>query len=602
MPSLDSFIAPRALLAFALALTLVSVSAEAAPTIGTSSSAASAEAEGEKPGGLGPDRSGLEAELFGTPSESEEAPESFEAPDRSALSSELFGAPEAPESFEAPDRSALSSEQLGGVVTSTRPEGRFPADSSADLPPGGRREGLEAELFGPSPSERAEAPVGGGGEGLLGGLVDALDDASERLAIGGQLYLRLEVQAQDEEAPEGYDLVSPNTLDLYLDARPIDRVRTYVRGRLAYDPTFSGVEEDASDGLGSILGAQSTDLAGFLDQLWVKFDADHRVFFTVGKQRVRWGTGRVWNPTDFLNGQRFNPLALFDPRLGVGLIKVQVPFEDIGANLYAVANLEGAQTLDQIGVALRAEIALEQAEVAVSGSWRSGEPLRLGLDLSGGLGDFDLRAEAALLYDLQSPFLTGTWSGAEPLELSGVSARYRNDELIPQIVVGGDYTLDYGDGEQAILGLEYFYNDTGYDSAELYPLLALAPNLYQIQNLGLADLGFTSEPPTLLQPLYLGRHYLSAFVLLPQPFGAEDWFTTFTGIVNLSDGSAVLRVDQSVQLFRFLTLRAYGNVHLGNEGELRLGVDVASIPLLLPDGISSAPPLFELGLALSTTL
>ena len=29
----------------------------------------------------------------------------------------------------------------------------------------------------------------------------------------------------------------PNLLELYLDGRPSDRVRAYVRGRLSYDPT-----------------------------------------------------------------------------------------------------------------------------------------------------------------------------------------------------------------------------------------------------------------------------------------------------------------------------------------------------------------------------
>jgi hypothetical protein len=36
----------------------------------------------------------------------------------------------------------------------------------------------------------------------------------------------------------------PNLLDVYLDARPVERVRAFASGRLAYDPTLTEAAED----------------------------------------------------------------------------------------------------------------------------------------------------------------------------------------------------------------------------------------------------------------------------------------------------------------------------------------------------------------------
>ena len=59
----------------------------------------------------------------------------------------------------------------------------------------------------------------------------------ESLRIGGQLYLRGQTLFQEDVAPEDWALTSPNLLDVWLDARPNDRVRAFTLGRMRYDPT-----------------------------------------------------------------------------------------------------------------------------------------------------------------------------------------------------------------------------------------------------------------------------------------------------------------------------------------------------------------------------
>lgn len=485
----------------------------------------------------------------------------------------------------------------------------------------GQHPDIEAELFGTEGQAPKRDVVGSPsfepvpGQSLDGdagqAIRAAISAADDRLAIGGNLFLRLEYRALSEGNPESFSLVSPSTLDLFLDSRPVDRVRAYVRTRLFHDGTLvegGGVSAldllnpaaDPQDVLG-LLGGQQDRTSLLLDQLWLKFDIERRVFITAGKQRVRWGTGRVWNPSDFLNAQRFDPLALFDQRLGVGLVKFHLPFEDQGANIYAIVNFDGANTLERLGAALRAEVAFGQSEVALSGSWRQGEALRLGADASTGLGDFELRTEAAFLYDVRAPFFEGRWSASEPLDFSDLRVRYREDEIIPQLVVGLDWTVDYGDGDQAILGVEYFWNDAGYDDASLYPVLLLAPNLDTLEAAGLVELGLREPSPVLFQPLYLGRHYLSAFALFPAPFDWEDHTFVLTGIGNLSDQSWIARLDHTLRLFRFLSLRTYLNLHLGRKGEFRFGLQLGTVPGIFDEGFAVVPPLFEFGIALNAT-
>lgn len=539
-------------------------------------------------------------------------------PDWSRLEEELFGSPPAaPEPSRSGDDSA-STDREGSKEEAPRPaeetESREAFEESLF---GGQDEAPEREEQAPEAEQSTEAAGAAGPMGraepsdLLGDLRDTLAAASERLVIGGVLFLRLEYRALSEGPAESFALVSPTTLDLYLDARPVDRVRAYARARVAHDFTvvdggqgLSATEladpSQAAD-LGALVqgaGRPRTDV--FLDQLWLKFDAAQRVFFTFGQQRIRWGAGRIWNPTDFLNPLRFDPLALFDPRLGVGLFKVHVPFESLGANLYAIANFDGADRLERVGGALRGEIAFETTEISMSGALRESEPLRLGADISTGIGPFELRGELALLYDVSAPTFSGRWSEDDPTDLDELEVTYRDDDVIPQLVLGADLTLEYGDQDQLILGLEYFFNDLGYSGSELYPILLLAPTIAGFEG-GPDLLGLREPPPLLFQPLYLGRHYLAVFALLPAPLDLQDHTFTLTAISNLSDRSAVARLDHSVRLFQFLTLQSYVNVHLGQRGEFRLGFDLAPVPGVLP-AVPVVPPLFELGFALVSTL
>lgn len=355
----------------------------------------------------------------------------------------------------AADREALEADLFGSPAST---------DREAPATDGSAGAGFEDALFGGPTSGEAEAAADAAGDGLsaaargLGGRVAAADD---NLDVGGLLYLRGSYTATRGEDPEQGAFRSPSWLDVYLDGRPTDRVRAYVRGRLSYDATVTAGAVD-------VLGRPVDGLDVALDQLWLKFDAARRVYFTVGKQPLRFGVGRFWNPTDFLNPTRRDPLAVIDERLGVSLVKVHVPFEAKGINLYAIGDFEGSRAPDELGAALRAEVLVGQTEFAVSGYHRKDRPITIGADVSSGLGPFDLYVEAAAVH--LDPVTA--WTG--DLDLARLPFPRlpqpvdRRGDWIPQVVAGVETAFNINDEDSLILAVEYFFNDAGTDRADLF--------------------------------------------------------------------------------------------------------------------------------------
>ncbi|MCK6545042.1 hypothetical protein L6R52_04185 [Myxococcota bacterium] len=512
---------------------------------------------------------------------------------------------------------------LGTVLWVTCPIGQVHAQSTADREadmfgeePKKGSEDREASMFGEAatssvaagtstasaakttrasePQDR-EGSLFGGGEELRTDreVSGVLDEANDKLAVGGLAYFRLNYSMLDEGDPEDFDLRTPNILDVYLDARPSDRVRAYARGRLSFDPTLDGPVAAArleASGFASLAGggvSGTTSNAGnqatsvILDQLWLKTDIERTVFITLGRQRIKWGSGRTWNPTDFLNQNVRSPLDIFDVRTGVSMLKVHVPVEKYGWNFYGIATLDDTPTPENVGGAVRAEIVLGPTEVALTSAFKKDTPRRFGIDMSAGIWDFDVHAELALLNKVTRPFFRGTLV-LPPGELQFPEEYSRKGDWIPQLVVGADIQIKYSDEDNITLGVEYFFNDAGTSEESIYPVLAQVG-------------AFT--------PFYLGRHYASAFALLMAPGTWNDTSFILSALSNLSDGSVVTRLDYQVRLYRYLSLNAYGQLHAGSEGELRFGLELPPLPVEgLEEGLSIVPPRFQLGAGLRVDL
>lgn len=410
----------------------------------------------------------------------------------------------------------------------------------------------------------------------------------DRLQVGGMMYMRYSATFFEDDLSDP-TLSSPNLMDVYFDVRPNDRVRGFARGRLTYNPLITSAAPagfDVPDELAVLLGPSPDEVDTALNQLWLKFDVGRVLFVTVGKQPVKWGSTRLWNPVDFVNQSRREPLALFDERTGVSAIKLHVPIESLAWNIVGLVLLDKADSIDRTGGALRLETVFSSVELGITGLVRkvdvlqgedmdilydmlSGDPLpteesvvpRLGLDVSAGVWDLDLSGEVG------ASFVESTMNSA-PFTAGGRDASL-------QATVGLGYTLKYSAEDYLVIGSEYLYNPEGYYEMSRYPLAMALRSV---------------------SPFYLGRHYAAGYVLVPAPGNWDYTSFTLSGIGCLTDESYVVRLDYRTMILTYLSLEAYGSVSLGDSrGAFRLGVPADEF---YPDSPEISPQRFMAGINL----
>ncbi len=413
------------------------------------------------------------------------------------------------------------------------------------------------------------------------------------LTIGGQIYLRSVVQVSENQDLGNARFLLPAIVDAYFDARPSDRVRGMILGRMTYDPTLDANGANPAFGSGTsgltlpTLPTSRNPGVG-LDQLWVNFDIAHTLFVTAGRQHVKWGVSRFWNPTDFLTPQRRDPLAVFDARLGASMIKLHLPSESHGWNLYAIGLIDNAgpaSTLGQLGGAIRGEITLGRGEVGVeavfqprrkvqtsSGQTSSGgSNWRFGLDASSAIGPLDAYAEVALRKGTDTLHWRINPTADPSLGYLGQFESYQPTDVNAAASGGFNTTIVLGENNSLLVGAEYFYNSVGYDSERYYPWLFLQGAF---------------------QPFYTGRHYGAVYATFTSPsiLGGSDSFI-LTNLSNLSDRSVITRFDFLTRVLSYLFLEAYVAVHYGRHGgEFRLQVNIPDQGIFIP------APLFDAGL------
>ena len=455
----------------------------------------------------------------------------------------------------------------------------------------------------------------------------------DSLKIGGQLYWRVTSSGKQGQNPQNWSLSAPALLDVFMDARPNERVRAFALGRMSYDPTqasdgttttsLSSDSAQSSDSLTSLSSQQTRGPHAVLDQLWLRFDLLHTVFVTAGKQHVRWGTARFWTPTDYLHLQARNPLLTFDARTGTTMLKLHVPWEAHGWNFYAYALPESATTTSTTGDiagAARAEIVLGTFEAGAGIFGRRNSKAKFAADFSAGIWDLDFYGEAALRNasdvsmvsyvsqadlskaqaDVMSKVATSISSGdlstVLPTAVDDFYPTTRGSGWKPQVTGGVSYTRQYADKDTFTVGVEYFYNGLGYANADVYPGLILPRNTA------------LSNPATFY---YLGRHYLAVFATAPSPYSWDNTTFTLSAMSNLSDKSGITRLDYSLIVLTHVRFEAYGAVHFGERnGEYRFGIDGNKIlqsgsdPTLQAIGnkFTYSPTLFDLGVGLRVAL
>jgi hypothetical protein len=414
---------------------------------------------------------------------------------------------------------------------------------------------------------------------------------------------------------------SPNLTDVYLDVRPNDRVRGFVLGRMFYDPTLppAGTPTgpiSAQLQPANIFNRQVANPLGVLDQLWINFDVEHRAYVTAGRQHVKWGVGKFWNPTDYLHPVHRDPLAVFDVRTGTTMVKLHVPWEARGWNFYGVTvfddiagqlpvkpdgSQDATNRLGRIGVGGRTEIVLGGMEIGADALAQSGHRPRFGVDVSTAIWDLDVYGEAAFRTQVDQP----RWCATPTTPLFAGYGRCDPSGFLPAVVGGASYSVKYSDEDSVTFGAEYFYDESGYSGPQVYPVLLGVAGLSPVPSFGSTPNPVAGQPNPFTS-FYLGKQYGAAYVSLPNPGSWNNTTFTLTVLGNLSDKSFIARLDHSVLVNTYLRIETYAASHFGSrEGEFRLGFDIP--PQVIAPGtstppLSNPPIILDLGLALRVTL
>jgi hypothetical protein len=346
------------------------------------------------------------------------------------------------------------------------------------------------------------------------------DADEDRLKIGGSLF----VDVYDSVlGPRDY-LRNLNTLSVYLDARLRNDIRAYAK--------FRGVVEGVSSAGQVAVPASTSDV----EELKLFFNASKDVFFTFGKQKIKWGSGKFWNPTDVVNAAPRDLLYSDDRRSGVSILKTHVPLGS--ANLYYVNSFEGADRLSEVGNSLRLEVPVSTAEFAVTASKLQGQKAVLGMDVSAALGDFDVYSELA-------------YSSRSNSTLFGPTGAYVPEGANFDWVAGASYELPYADNDSLSFAVEYFRNDDGYQTKSDY-VWALAAGAYT--------------------PYQLARDYALFSIYAPTPGSWNHTTISLLNLVNLSDSSGLSKLGVAFELMQDLQFEPSVSWHFGDsDGELRLG-------------------------------
>jgi hypothetical protein len=229
----------------------------------------------------------------------------------------------------------------------------------------------------------------------------------------------------------------------------LDRYPGLVRGALGWKEThgafravFRGYGEEG-------YGTRTDETRWVLRQAYGQYWWGEKVGLRLGKQRIAWGSGFAWNPTNRLEPPKnaVNTTLEQEGALAARLDWVPAP--------WASVVLVGAQTETtprdlpiesekrrRRAAALRARFLVKNTDVAFVVSGGKNQRTLIGLDLGRDLGSLSLHAEGSV------------YRGAE-------MSPPRDEETFFRIVAGALRTS----GENAF-ALEYFYNGEGYSDGE----------------------------------------------------------------------------------------------------------------------------------------
>ncbi|MFC1770551.1 hypothetical protein ACFLZV_01560 [Candidatus Margulisiibacteriota bacterium] len=278
----------------------------------------------------------------------------------------------------------------------------------------------------------------------------------------------------------------------------------------------------------SLFNSESLNIAGISETeklVWDRVYARLSVLgadYTIGRQRIAWGVGSVWQPTDVFNIFAYSFVVAEEERRGVEAVRIQIPF-GIATELEGVVLTAGEFAQSAKGIRYRTNV--ENYDLSLSFVDMANNEKQIGFDLIGELWELGVYTEWAF----RSNDSGGSYS---------------------QGVLGINYTFENGWG----VDTEFFFNSQGVRSKDAYDwsaykagkIMHLAKNygyfglrkiLDEITYIGMALIINGDDNSLILSPSYT-RNVFENFDLSIQAvfMGGEDASQYNPGTENDSSG------------------------------------------------------------------
>ena len=317
----------------------------------------------------------------------------------------------------------------------------------------------------------------------------------------------------------------------YADLRQSDLVRLYVSGSFNYDP---------SSYLSTNKEYESPTLS--LDELFVDTHIEETLFFRLGKQRISWGVGNWFKPSDVLSLSAIDPDDPTAAREGPFAFKVDVPMKLNHLMVYIVPPISENNAASS-SAASKYDLVVNGWELSF-GAYARADMLarpRAIFSFTGAIGSFDVYGENVLLYGSDRIY-------ARESSTPGTYEAYSiENKPFFQSTLGVKYSKSYSGGLSYSIHVQGYYNGMGYaDSSIMQNAAATAAITEAIED----------DYPTAYRysdsSTDAGMWYLAGSASVSGRFGEGNSLTRVTGSVyalaNFSDGSLRFNPQLKVQV------------------------------------------------------
>jgi len=324
-----------------------------------------------------------------------------------------------------------------------------------------------------------------------------------------------------------------------------------------------------------------------IEQAYLHIEAIENVSLRVGQQRIRWGTGFLWNPTDRLNARK--DMTDFQRHLlGIMALRAEVTLGDASIT-FVIAPDVGGQDHDTMekepprvarsAVGLEVYFLLWDTDIYLSASTRRGDG-----DLSDAVTDYARQFETSLGLAVARELLGTVFTVEAALNTTGGKkyfnaidstdaprspAHYYKNDWVPSIAVGFNRKM----GAHLVVG-EYFHNGLGYDGDDWSGFTSTLEN---------AEAGFASSDPAVttaaqsafanamseFRPAELRKNY--AFIFYK--YKHEELFGFGTSVIfGLDDASVLIKPAIDVTGIPNVSLTLEATLFAGNNSEAEFRV------------------------------